>query len=84
VAHTERGTDSRGRLGAVYKAYDNKLHRVVARTQSAAGRCLEQARRPRFSREASAASALTHPTHPSRYTKWCDDKGTPLHRDGVL
>ena len=48
-------------MGAVYKAYDSKLHRVVALKLLPAEYVSQQDRRRRFFQEARAASALNHP-----------------------
>jgi serine/threonine protein kinase len=50
-----------GGMGAVYKAYDNKLQRVVAIKLLPPEYVSQQDRRRRFFQEARAASALNHP-----------------------
>src|SRR5215467_13153124 len=50
-----------GGMGAVYKAYDEKLDRVVAIKVLSAEAVAHEDRRRRFLQEARAASALNHP-----------------------
>src|ERR671914_2857442 len=50
-----------GGMGAVYKAYDTKLHRVIALKLLKPEYISQQDRRRRFFQEARAASALNHP-----------------------
>src|SRR4029453_3116721 len=50
-----------GGMGAVFKAYDKKLHRVIALKLLPAQYLSQQDRRRRFLQEARAASALNHP-----------------------
>src|SRR5918998_3648712 len=50
-----------GGMGAVYKAFDNKLQRTVALKLLPSEYVSQQDRRRRFFQEARAASALTHP-----------------------
>jgi DNA helicase II / ATP-dependent DNA helicase PcrA len=50
-----------GGMGAVFKAYDKKLHRIVAIKLLPAEYLSQQDRRRRFFQEARAASALNHP-----------------------
>ena len=50
-----------GGMGAVYKAYDKKLHRVIALKLLKPEYVSQQDRRRRFFQEARAASALNHP-----------------------
>jgi DNA helicase-2/ATP-dependent DNA helicase PcrA len=50
-----------GGMGAVYKAYDNKLQRIVAIKVLPHEYVSQQDRRRRFFQEARAASALNHP-----------------------
>jgi DNA helicase-2/ATP-dependent DNA helicase PcrA len=50
-----------GGMGAVYKAHDEKLHRIVALKVLPADAVSHEDRRRRFLQEARAASALNHP-----------------------
>jgi len=50
-----------GGMGAVFKAYDKKLHRIVALKLLPPEYLTQQDRRRRFFQEARAASALNHP-----------------------
>ena len=50
-----------GGMGAVYKAHDEKLHRIVALKVLPADAVSHEDRRLRFLQEARAASALNHP-----------------------
>jgi serine/threonine protein kinase len=50
-----------GGMGAVYKAYDKKLHRVIALKLLQPEYIAQQDRRRRFLQEARAVSALNHP-----------------------
>src|ERR1044072_2914289 len=65
-----------GGMGAVYKAYDNKLQRVLALKLPPSEYVSQQARRRRFFQEARAASALSHP-HILTIYEVGEDNGTP-------
>ena len=65
-----------GGMGAVYKAYDNKLQRTVALKVLPSEYVSQQDRRRRFFQEARAASALSHP-HILTIYEVGEDNGTP-------
>ncbi len=71
-----------GGMGAVYKAYDKKLHRVVALKLLKPEHLSQQDRRRRFFQEARAASALNHPAHSNRVRRW-RGRRQALYSDGV-
>src|SRR5918912_3270774 len=50
-----------GGMGAVYKAHDEKLHRMVALKVLSPEAVAQEDRRRRFLQEAHAASSLNHP-----------------------
>ncbi len=66
-----------GGMGAVYKAYDKKLQRVVAIKLLKPEYVSHQDRRRRFFQEARAASALNHPHILTVYDVGEDEDGTP-------
>ena len=65
-----------GGMGAVYKAYDEKLHRVVALKLLSPEHIAQADRRRRFLQEARAASALNHP-HILTVYEFGEDDGKP-------
>src|SRR6266542_2624298 len=65
-----------GGMGAVYKAFDNKLQRIVALKLLPLEYVSQQDRRRRFFQEARAASALNHP-HILTVYEVGEDNGTP-------
>jgi eukaryotic-like serine/threonine-protein kinase len=65
-----------GGMGAVYKAYDEKLHRVVALKLLPTEYLSQADRRRRFIQEARAASALNHP-HILTVYEVGEDEGLP-------
>jgi len=66
-----------GGMGAVHKAYDKKLQRVVAIKLLKPEYVSHQDRRRRFFQEARAASALNHPHILTVYDVGEDEDGTP-------
>ena len=70
-----------GGMGAVFKAYDKKLHRIVALKLLPSEYLSQQDRRRRFFQEARAA-ALNHPHILTVYE--VGERGwQTLHRDGI-
>jgi DNA helicase II / ATP-dependent DNA helicase PcrA len=65
-----------GGMGAVYKAYDEKLHRIVAIKLLPPEYLAQEDRRRRFLQEARAASALNHP-HILTVYEFGEDAGHP-------
>jgi DNA helicase-2/ATP-dependent DNA helicase PcrA len=65
-----------GGMGAVYKAYDEKLHRVVALKLLPPEYISQEERRRRFLQEARAVSALNHP-HILTVYEFGEDAGHP-------
>jgi DNA helicase-2/ATP-dependent DNA helicase PcrA len=65
-----------GGMGAVYKAYDEKLHRVVALKLLPPEYTSNEERRRRFLQEARAASVLSHP-HILTVYEFGEDGGRP-------
>src|ERR671918_3242863 len=65
-----------GGMGAVYKAFDNKLQRIVALKLLPSEYVSQEDRRRRFFQEARAASALNHP-HILIIYEVGEDDGTP-------
>src|ERR687893_873696 len=65
-----------GGMGAVYKAYDEKLQRVVALKLLPPEFTAQEDRRRRFLQEARAASALNHP-HVLTVYEFGEDGGRP-------
>ena len=65
-----------GGMGAVYKAYDKKLHRIVALKVLPPEYVSQQDRRRRFFQEARAASVLNHP-HILTVYEVGEDDGAP-------
>src|SRR3954449_6920655 len=65
-----------GGMGAVYKAYDERLHRVVALKLLPPEYTSNVERRRRFEQEARAASGLSHP-HILTVYEFGEDGGRP-------
>ena len=65
-----------GGMGTVYKAYDKKLHRIVALKLLRPESLSQEDRRRRFLQEARAASALNHP-HILTVYEVGEDNGKP-------
>ncbi|HVF42651.1 MAG TPA: UvrD-helicase domain-containing protein [Pyrinomonadaceae bacterium] len=77
VAHYRvMGPLGAGGMGAVYKAYDEKLHRVVALKLLPPEYTSNEERRRRFLQEARAASILNHP-HILTVYEFGEDGGRP-------
>src|SRR5260370_35617687 len=67
-----------GGMGAVYRAFDKKLHRVVALKLLRPEYVSQTDRRRRFFQEARAASALNHPHILTIYAVG-EDNGKPYN-----
>ena len=65
-----------GGMGAVYKAYDERLHRIVALKLLPPEYTSNEERRRRFEQEARAASGLSHP-HILTVYEFGEDGGRP-------
>src|SRR5687767_7252382 len=77
VAHYRiMGSLGAGGMGAVFKAYDEKLHRVVALKLLPPEYISHEDRRRRFLQEARAASSLNHP-HIITVYDFGEDGGRP-------
>jgi eukaryotic-like serine/threonine-protein kinase len=75
----KQGLHAQGGLGAVYKAYDEELHRVVALKMIRSERAHDPESQARFLREAEITGQLEHPGVVAVYSRNRGEDGQPYY-----